>query len=85
MVDIFSLDGNKIRCCWNGALPKFSPSYFTIGIQSKNWGSPVVFKLFKNLSSSKKFQMKMLTNQIKPADNLFCTCLILMEGKDVDF
>lgn len=29
--------------------------------------------------------MKMLTNQVKPADNLVCTCLILMEGKDVDF
>lgn len=27
----------------------------------------------------------MLTNQVKPADNLVCTCLILMEGKDVDF
>ena len=29
--------------------------------------------------------MKMLANQIKPADNLVCTCLILMEGKDVVF
>lgn len=29
--------------------------------------------------------MKMLTTQVKPADNLVCTCLILMEGKDVDF
>lgn len=29
--------------------------------------------------------MKMLTNQIKPADNLVCTCLILTEDKDVIF
>lgn len=29
--------------------------------------------------------MKMLANQIKPADNLICTCLILMGGKDVVF
>lgn len=29
--------------------------------------------------------MKMPANKIKPADNLVCTCLVLMEGKDKFF
>ena len=55
------------------------------GIESKNGGSPVFLKLFKKLITSKKFPMKMLANQIKPADKLVCTCLILIEGKGCVF
>lgn len=43
---MFSLAGNKSTSDWNGMLSEFPCSYFTIGIQSKNWRSSAN-KLFK--------------------------------------